>query len=65
MWWTAVATRPGEAKKNDHYKYLMYLSGAMISARANAPSLEPHLIYSGELVALWHAWRWACADAGS
>jgi hypothetical protein len=39
---------PGEANQEEHHKYLLYLSAALLSAKANAPSLEPHLIYSGE-----------------
>jgi hypothetical protein len=60
MWWTAVATRPGEAKKKEHHKYLMYLSAALLSAKANAPSLEPHLIYSGEPGGAGHACHCHC-----
>jgi hypothetical protein len=60
MWWTAVATRAGEEQREANHKYLMYLCAALLSAKANAPSLEPHLIYSGAREAHAPARRRTC-----
>jgi hypothetical protein len=41
LWFTAVSEKPG-----GHYK--KYIRTAVMSQKQNAPSLVPHLIYSGE-----------------